>query len=485
MNIRIGGIAVGFLSLGVFVSAQSGTQTLAPSAVAAVANRADGSNSGPEVSGNGRRSYVPLWVSKTKLGDSLIFQTAGNVGIGTTSPYFALDVNGIVNASTSFNLGNIPFAFGSYNNQNALLGFAGNSAMTGGSNTATGFDAFYYNTEGAYNTANGYNALFLNTTGSFNTASGAYALFSNTTGGYNTASGWDALRSNTTGVANIAVGDAALYSTLTGFSNVAIGNGTMYDNTTGYENTATGTNALFSDIKGIGNTANGYYALNSNTTGSYLTCIGFECTAANGLRNATAIGAHAVVGESNAVVLGGTGKDAVKVGIGTATPSNVLTIAQGAGHPVSDGWDTYSSRRWKTNIQTLHGALGKVEQLRGVSYDSKANGKHELGVIAEEVGAVVPEIVTWEKNGKDAQSVDYTRLTALLIEATKEQQRKFRQEQAELAKALRQIRQQQILLRAQSSAIQDLEAEVRETRETLSKVKAQVAIAQPTLVAAK
>ena len=49
-------------------------------------------------------------------------------------------------------------------------------------------------------------------------------------------------------------------------------------------------------------------------------------------------------------------------------------------------WNTYSSRRWKTNIRTLHGALGKVERLRGVSYDMKQSGKPEIGAIAEEVG---------------------------------------------------------------------------------------------------
>jgi hypothetical protein len=108
-----------------------------------------------------------------------------------------------------------------------------------------------------------------------------------------------------------------------------------------------------------------------------------------------------------------------------------------------------------------------------------------VGVIAEEVGAVVPELVTYEENGKDARGVDYSRLTALLIEATKEQQRQFRQERAQLANALHQIRQQQDLLRAQSSAMRSLEAEVDEARETLRKVKAQVAAAQPTLIAAK
>jgi hypothetical protein len=77
----------------------------------------------------------------------------------------------------------------------------------------------------------------------------------------------------------------------------------------------------------------------------------------------------------------------------------------------------------------LHGALDKIERLRGVSYDLEASGKHEVGVIAEEVGAVVPEVVSWDKDGKNAAGVDYSRLTALLIEATKEQQNLIRKQQ--------------------------------------------------------
>jgi hypothetical protein len=184
----------------------------------------------------------------------------------------------------------------------------------------------------------------------------------------------------------------------------------------------------------------------------------------DGLSNATAVGAHAVVGQSNALVLGGTGKYAVKVGIGTATPSSILTIARGSGHPVSDSWETYSSRRWKTNIQTLPNALAKVQQLRGVTYDQKDSGKHEIGVIAEEVGAVVPELVTYEDNGKDARGVDYARLTALLIEATKQQQRE--------------IRQQRNALRTQSAAIRELQADLRATRQSLQKVQSQVEAGQ-------
>jgi len=93
---------------------------------------------------------------------------------------------------------------------------------------------------------------------------------------------------------------------------------------------------------------------------------------------------------------------------------------------------TLSSRRFKTNIQTLTNALDKVQRLRGVSYDRKDDGEHQIGVIAEEVGQVVPEIVSYEANGKDARGVDYTRLTALLIEAVKEQQAKINALEAEV-----------------------------------------------------
>jgi len=91
-----------------------------------------------------------------------------------------------------------------------------------------------------------------------------------------------------------------------------------------------------------------------------------------------------------------------------------------------------SSRRWKENIQPLRGALEKVIHLRGVSYDRRADGKHDIGLIAEEVGEVVPEVVLWEDTGQ-AQSLNYGRLTALLVEAVKEQQAQIRALQEELA----------------------------------------------------
>jgi hypothetical protein len=62
-----------------------------------------------------------------------------------------------------------------------------------------------------------------------------------------------------------------------------------------------------------------------------------------------------------------------------------------------------------------------------VTYDWKDSGRHDIGLIAEDVHAVVPEVVLMEANGVDAKGVDYARLTSLLIEAVKEQHREIRQ----------------------------------------------------------
>jgi hypothetical protein len=390
--------------------------------------------------------------TKGALGNSLIFDNGSGVGIGTTSPGATLDVNGNINAAKGYSVGGYPFILGGAALGNAFVGDGvGNSTMTGGSNTAMGYLTFFTNTTGKWNTAIGEAALPVNTTGSDNTGIGAGALELNTTGSNNTAAGYAALINNTTGGVNTANGSYALYFNTTGGSNTASGFDAMELNTTGTYNSGFGTWALTWNTTGSYNVGMGWDAGfpmdgSNKVTGSYNTALGSSTAFATGsLTNATAIGAYAVVGSSNALVLGcvsgvNTCTTTTAVGIGTSTPSNLLTLGQGQGPAIADGWSTYSSRRWKTNIQTLHGSLAKVEQLRGVSYDLQANGKHEIGVIAEEVGAVVPELVTWDKNGKDAQSVDYTRLTALLIEATKEQQALIEQQQEQIAQLTSQVK---------------------------------------------
>jgi hypothetical protein len=123
-----------------------------------------------------------------------------------------------------------------------------------------------------------------------------------------------------------------------------------------------------------------------------------------------------------------------QVGIGTNTPSNLLTLVQGGGPALADGWNTYSALRFKTNIQPLLGSLERVEQLRGVSYQRKVDGRPEIGVIAEEVDKIVPEIVSHDPKTLAAQGVDYSRLSALLIEAIKSQQAQIEELKAEVSK---------------------------------------------------
>ena len=76
-----------------------------------------------------------------------------------------------------------------------------------------------------------------------------------------------------------------------------------------------------------------------------------------------------------------------------------------------------SSIALKDNVETITDALAKVMNLRGVEFDYKANGKHQIGVVAEEVEQVVPCVID-ETNG--IKSVDLGNLVAVLIEAVKD-----------------------------------------------------------------
>ena len=83
---------------------------------------------------------------------------------------------------------------------------------------------------------------------------------------------------------------------------------------------------------------------------------------------------------------------------------------------------TPSSIRFKENVRGLEDPIGKLERLRGVRFDWKASGAPSLGVIAEEVAEVLPEAVSWNAEGQQAEGVNYDGLVALLIETAKVQQ---------------------------------------------------------------
>ena len=83
-----------------------------------------------------------------------------------------------------------------------------------------------------------------------------------------------------------------------------------------------------------------------------------------------------------------------------------------------------SSRRWKRNLEPIDDPLRMLARMRGVyfDWDEAHGGHHDVGMIAEEVGKVLPEVVAYEENGIDASGMDYSKLTPLLVEAINAQQ---------------------------------------------------------------
>jgi hypothetical protein len=393
--------------------------------------------------------------------------TASGAVTGSVITASSTVTGAVVDATTGFNIAGNPFAFGNYYAQNAFLGFSGSPAATGTYNTANGYFALDSDSTGYQNTATGATALEFDTTGYQNTASGFQALAINSTGNENTASGYDALGENGTGSLNTADGFAALLFNTLGSNNTALGfmagpdyysNDLNYATAIGSSAVVSASNAMTLGAPGPVSSASGQVNVGIGTAKpayrldlSYGEMIvrGFTPFNLGGEISNLYVGDNvhgmqAVNGQGtyilsccspNALFV----QDGGNVGIGTNSPANRLTVAQGAGAALADGWATYSSRRWKTKIQPIQNALGKVQQLRGVTYDLKDSGKHEIGVIAEEVGEVVPELVSFENNGKDARGVDYSRLTALLIEAVKQQQRQISAQQRQIKSQRSQI----------------------------------------------
>jgi len=90
---------------------------------------------------------------------------------------------------------------------------------------------------------------------------------------------------------------------------------------------------------------------------------------------------------------------------------------------------TNSDRRLKKDIETIENASEKVSKLRGVSYTwdhGKRKGQRDIGLIAQEVEEVVPEVVSEGQllDGTTAKRVDYAKLVGLLIESNKELQQR-------------------------------------------------------------
>ena len=174
-----------------------------------------------------------------------IYYASGNVGIGTATPGYTLDVNGNLHTNSDALI----------NNVNAGRGSGTNNSL---------------------NTVFGSNSLQSNTTGSANTSFGNVALVNNTAGNYNNAFGYQALHGNTTGNGNSAFGEGALLASQ--------GSG----------------NSAFGQLAGVDLSGNSNY----NTFLGVSTNIDISTNIYN---YSTALGFNAIIDDSNQIVLGGLG----------------------------------------------------------------------------------------------------------------------------------------------------------------------------------
>jgi len=325
-----------------------------------------------------------------------------------------------------------------------------------GGNTAEGQDALLDLTSGLYNTAVGLFSLRSNTTGGFNTAIGAGTLLFNT-GEQNTATGAAALLSNTTGTGNTAMGEAALFSNTTGAFNTAVGAGVLLANTTGNANTALGLDALSSNTTANNNTAIGEDALNSNTTGSGNTVVGrnsgFAVTTANNVICIGASVAGANVNDSCYIgsIFGQTSSDGTAVFINSNGKLGTTT----------------SSRRFKEDIKAMDKASEALFSLKPVSFHYKKEidpaSTSQLGLVAEEVEKVNPDLVVRDKEGKP-YSVRYDQVNAMLLNEFLKEHKAFVEEQRKVEEQGAMIARQQRQIEALSAGLQKVSAQLEVVR---------------------
>lgn len=295
---------------------------------------------------------------------------------------------------------------------------------TGAGNTATGIYSLYNNNSGSYNTTIGYHSLTSNISGSYNTANGYQSLYYNNMGSYNTSIGSQALFYNHNGTHNTAVGHQALFNVQPGSYNSAYGPFALWNLYNGYYNTANGNKALFNIQTGNFNTATGNEALMNLTNGSENTGLGSGAqTSGVNAHNQTIIGSNAVGQADNSVVLGNDNVTAIYMAQDAGA-----TVYAGDGDFTGNmtiGGDVFvnSDARLKANIVSLGSTLAKLLLVDGKTYTMKKDGKQKIGLLAQDIKNVFPELVS--EDDHEMLAVNYQGLIPILINALKEQDAKI------------------------------------------------------------
>ena len=91
---------------------------------------------------------------------------------------------------------------------------------------------------------------------------------------------------------------------------------------------------------------------------------------------------------------------------------------------------TYSSIRYKKNVESIKEPLEKLKNLRGVTFNWKKSGKKDMGFIVEEIAKELPEVIGYDN--EIPSSMDYAKMTSFLLQCVKEQQEQIKSQKKQI-----------------------------------------------------
>ncbi|MBK9438019.1 MAG: tail fiber domain-containing protein [Chloracidobacterium sp.] len=361
----------------------------------------------------------------------------------------------VLNAATQFNIGGsrVLSVAGTHN---LFAGFGAGAATTAGIwNSFFGESAGSSNTNGYDNSFFGGNAGSLNTSGNFNSFFGEGSGATNTGGNKNTLIGANSdvgvsFLTNATAIganARVDQSNSLVLGSVNGFNGATfdtnVGIGTTYPR---YRLHVVGEN-----VRVEGNTTAIFPRYSLNFTGgavdakkwqNYATTNSLTFTALNDAETSEtgwltvnrAGPAITSISSPNGNVNIGTANTPDKLGVNGTMSLGALGSAGSTAlcRNVQNQISTCSSSlRYKTNISRFDFGLNLVNQLKPITFDWKDGGMHDLGLGAEDVAAIEPLLVTYNKDGQ-VEGVKYDRIGVVLVNAVKEQQEQIEAQDAKI-----------------------------------------------------
>jgi hypothetical protein len=359
------------------------------------------------------KAIKPKYLSVTSLTtnvqvkDTLKGFSVTNIQSGAAVDFMKIDkLNSFIGHETGPKT--VPSTTGEEGKYNVFLGYqSGKENITGYKNVYMGYHSGLLSTSARHNTFIGNLSGVSNQIGQYNTFLGS------NTGAFNTASentfvGCNAGVMNSTGQHNTFVGMNSGTTVDINSDNTFLGWGSG--------NANNGSNNVF-----LGSSSG-----SSNTTGSGNVYIGYNTNRYTGCNSSNRLLINNYNGSSYTPLIYGEfdNRRVVINGKHTDNPSPYYTFWVNGTAGGSAAWFTPSDAKMKKEITTITDALSKVLKIRGVSFEWKDTTVLEkgrrIGFIAQEVETILPEVVS---KSDDTFLMQYAPITALLVEAVKEQQK--------------------------------------------------------------